>query len=276
MRLCITHAVHQVNDNVCIQSHFAVQLHCRAYSLYTALCIGKGTLFLRIADTGKDNIRILRGLCHEQLLDHKEIEVFQGFDNVVGIRVCDNGIFPVNVQAFHLSFNSSREHFCRVKTIVWIQLHTPCLLEFLPYFRIFHFLISRIVFRTCSHVAGSLYIVLSANRVDAASLTSKLAYQQSHVGHGHNALRTGGMLRNTQTVDDGSFVRFRVHDGSSSQIFRVYVADFPNSFRGIIFYNLFDLLIAFCSLFDELHILKAFLDDHMHNAVGKCNIGARS
>ena len=276
MRLRITHTVHQVNDDICIQSHIAVQLHCWAYSLHAALCIGKGTFFFRIADTGKDNVRILCRFCHEQLLDDKEIKIFQRFNNMVGIRVCNNRILTINVKTFYLAFNGCREHFCGVQTIVWIQLHAPGFFKFFTYFRIFHLLISRVILRSGSHIAGALYVVLSADRVDAAALAAQLTYQQSHIGHRHNALCTGGMLGYTQTVDDRSLICFCIHDGSPSQVIRVYMADFPDFFRGVIFYDLLDLFIAFRSLFNELHILKAFFDDHVHNAIGKGNIGARS
>ena len=75
----------------------------RAYSLHTAFRVGKGTLFFRVADTRKDNIRILCGLCHEQLLDDKEVKIFQRFNNMVGIRVCNNRILTVNVKTFYLA-----------------------------------------------------------------------------------------------------------------------------------------------------------------------------
>lgn len=72
--LRISHTVHQINNNICIQSHFARYCDSLADSLYAALCIGKCTLFLCIAYTRKDNICILSCLCHEKFLKHKEIK----------------------------------------------------------------------------------------------------------------------------------------------------------------------------------------------------------
>ena len=74
MWLRISHAVHQINNNICIQSHLSRYCDSLADSLYAALCIGKCTLFLCIAYTRKDNICILSCLCHEKFLKYKEIK----------------------------------------------------------------------------------------------------------------------------------------------------------------------------------------------------------
>ena len=53
------------------------------------------------------------------------------------------------------------------------------------------------------------------------------------------------------------------------------MADLRYLLRRVIFYNLFDLLIALGTLCDKLVILQAFLDDHVHDTVCEGYVGTR-
>lgn len=75
--LRISHTVHQVDKNIGIQAHLAFQCHRFTDTLYSSLRIAEGAFLLRITGTGQDHIRILRGLCHEQIGQHQEIQAFQ-------------------------------------------------------------------------------------------------------------------------------------------------------------------------------------------------------
>ena len=158
---------------------------------------------------------------------------------MTGIRIGYNRILSVNIQTFDFSFNRSREHFCCMQSVVWIQLHAPCLLKFLQNLWILHFLISREVFWLSAHIAGTLYVILTTQWIDTASRFSKFSYHQCHIGHGHNALCSCGMLRNTKTVDDWSLVSFCIHSCSCSEVVGINVADFSNLLRCVIFDDLF-------------------------------------
>ena len=132
------------------------------------------------------------------------------------IRVGNNRVLSIDIKAFDVAFDRCREYLCCMKSRIRVQLGVPCFFKFGNYFRVGYFLISREVSRRCTHIAGSLYVVLTTERVDTTALTAKFTNQKCHIGHGHNALCTGGMLGYTKTVDDRSLVGFCVHDRSFS------------------------------------------------------------
>ena len=68
MGLRITHTVHQVDDDICIQTHLARYGDGLTNSLHTALRIGEGSFLLQVADARQNDICVLSGLCHKELL----------------------------------------------------------------------------------------------------------------------------------------------------------------------------------------------------------------
>ena len=62
-----------------------------------------------------------------------------------------------------------------------IQRHTPCLFKLLHNFRIGHFLVSREIAGLCTHIAGTLYIVLTTQRIDTTAFAAKFTYQEGHI-----------------------------------------------------------------------------------------------
>ena len=153
------------------------------------------------------------------------------------IRVGNNRVLSIDIKAFDVALDRCREYLCCMKSRIRVQLGVPCFFKFGNYFRVGYFLISREVSRRCTHIAGSLYVVLTTERVDTTTLTAKFTNQKCHIGHGHNALCTCGMFGYTKAVDDWSAVSFCIHDRCFSQIVCVNVADFSYLLRCVIFYD---------------------------------------
>ena len=65
MRLRIPHTVHDLGKDPDIFSGLAFDFNCFADTLYTTLCIGERSFFLRIGTTRKDNICHFCSLCQE-------------------------------------------------------------------------------------------------------------------------------------------------------------------------------------------------------------------
>ncbi len=82
------------------------------------------------------------------------------------------------------------------------------------------------------------------------------------------------MLRNAKTIDNRRLLRCRIHQRCLSQMIRINVADFRYFFWCVFFYNLFELLKAFCPCLNKFLVRKSFVDNHVHHAVCKRNVRA--
>ena len=191
------------------------------------------------------------------------------------ISICYNRILSVDVQTFDLTSDRCREYICCMYAWFGAHWHTICFFKFGNHVRIGNFLIAREVCRLRAHIAGTLYVILTTERVYAASRFAKFATEHCHVGHRHNALCTSRMLGNAQAVNNRSFVSCRIHSCSLDELIFVNVAYFCNIFRCVFFNDLCKLLKSFGTLFDKFLIYEAFFDHDMHHAVCKCNVCTR-
>ena len=188
--LRITHAVHDIDKDIGIKTCISSQVNCFTDSLYTTLGVGECTFFFCVAYARKDNISISCSFCHEQILNNQEFKAGQSLLYMMGIRICNDRILAKDIQTFDLSFDSCRKHFCCFQTSFVVQLNTPCFFEFFHDSRIFYVLVAREFLRQCTHIAGTLDVVLTTKRVHATARSSEFANHHSHVGHAHNAFST--------------------------------------------------------------------------------------
>ena len=159
--LRISHAVHQVDENIGIQTHLAFQCHCFPHTLYSSLRIAEGAFLLRIAGTGQNHIRILRGLCHEQVGQYQKIQTFQCLTDMMLVRIRYDRILAEDKESPDLLTDCRREYIRCMYTGLFVQLHAPCFFKFRHNLGIRHLLIAGEISRQCTHVAGSLYIILA-------------------------------------------------------------------------------------------------------------------
>ena len=155
-----------------------------------------------------------------------------------------------------------------------VKRNAPCLLELFDNSLFGNVLVARELVRGSAHITGSLYVVLSADRIHAASRTSDLADHQRHIGQRHNPFRTRMVLCNAKAVHHRRFIRRSVDPCRLTQLIRVDTADLSYPFRSIVPHCFLHSLIIFRSLADEFLICQSFFDEDMHHAVGKCNVGA--
>lgn len=72
----------------------------------------------------------------------------------------------------------------------WQAFHAPCFGEFLTVSWIFHVLVSRIRIRQRAHIAGTLHVVLTTNRVYTRMRLTEVTSQHREAGqrtHGFHA-----------------------------------------------------------------------------------------
>ena len=272
--LRITHGLHEVNQNLRIRPHISGQRHRLPDALHSPLRIGKCSLLLRVAHRREYHIRVFCGLGHEQVLHRQEIQAFQSLYHMGGIRVGNHRVLAADVESLYLSLNGGGEDLCGGQSRLSRKGDAPGLLELLADGVIVHFLIARIVGGHGAHVAGTLDVVLSPERIHAAAALPQLSGDQRHVGHAHDALGAGGMLGDAQAVDDGRLLCPGIHPCCFPQHIRVDVADLPHLLRGIIPEDVPELFKAFRVLFDILRIGQSLLHHHVHHAVCEGHVGA--
>ena len=159
--LRISHTVHQVDKNIGIQAHLAFQCHRFTYTLYSSLRIAEGAFLLRITGTGQDHIRILRGLCHEQIGQHQEIQAFQCLADMMLVCIRYDRVFAEDKESADLLTDCRREYIRCMYAGFFVQLHSPCFFKFSNNLRICHFLITGEITGQCTHIAGTLHVILS-------------------------------------------------------------------------------------------------------------------
>ena len=272
--LGIAHAVHQVDDDVGIQAQIARHGDGLAHPLDPALGIAEGALLFGVGAAGEHYVGIAGRLRHKELLHHQEIQGFKGLDDVVGVRVGDDGVLAVNIESFDLSFDGGREHVRRVCAHFAVQGHAPGFFKFFAHGIIGHVLIAGEFVGHGTHVAGTLDVVLPPQRVDAAAAAAQLTNHHGHVGHGHNALGAGGMLRDAQAVDDGRFGGPGVQPRGPAQILRIDVADLRHALGRITEHDLFELFKALGAFGDKFLVDEPFGEKHVHHAIGKGHVRA--
>ena len=159
--LRISHAVHQVDKNIGIQAHLAFQCHRFTHTLYSSLRIAEGTFLLRITGTWQNHIRILRCLCHEQVGQYQEIQAFQRLADMMLVRIRYDRVFTEDEESPDLLTDCRREYIRCMYAGLFVQLHTPCFFKFSNNLGICNFLITGKITGQCTHIAGTLYIILS-------------------------------------------------------------------------------------------------------------------
>ena len=107
------------------------------------------------------------------------------------VGIGNHRIFTENEQTANFLVDCSLEHIGGMKPRLAAQFNPPGLFKLIHHRIIGNFLVTRHITRHCPHITGTLYIVLSAQRIHAASRTAQFTDHHGHVGHGHNTLGTG-------------------------------------------------------------------------------------
>ena len=162
MRLGITHCVHEIDDYIGIKSRIAFELNRSADTLNASLGIRERSFLLRIAYAGKDNIRTFGSLCHKQFLDNEEIKTSECLLYVLGIGIRNKRVLTADIKSLDIALDRSRENIRSLKTRLGIKLYSPRLLELGSYFIVVYLLVSRVIRGKCTHVAGTLHVVLTS------------------------------------------------------------------------------------------------------------------
>ncbi|CCZ65209.1 unknown [Roseburia sp. CAG:50] len=186
-----------------------------------------------------------------------------------GIRIRADRILTEDKQTADLFGQHLSEALRCLCSFFRVQFCAPCFFKFLQDTRCTQVLITRELIRRSTHIAGTLYVVLTTDRVDPTSRASEVSGDHCQIGERHNALCTGMMLSNTQTVNDCRIFCCRIHSGCLDQFVYVNVTDLSHFFCRIFINNFLHFLEVLGTLLDEFAILKTFGKDNIHHTVCK-------
>ncbi len=113
----------------------------------------------------------------------------------------------------NFAFNSGINHFRNAQAVFRVHRHTVEVGEEFNRLFVFHPLIAGISVRQGSHIAGSLHVVLAAQRIDAGIFEADMAGNQCQIGQIHNIGGACGVLCNTQGVVNTGFCCLSIHSG---------------------------------------------------------------
>ncbi len=158
--------------------------------------------------------------------------------------------------------------------------HAPGFGEFLAVSRIFHVLVSRIRIRQRAHIAGTLHVVLTTNRVYTRMRLTEVTSQHREAGqrtHGFHALVELGY---THAPQDGGAFRLGIHPRRLTNLTGADAGDIFNRLRRVAFNDFTILFKAFCTGSDESFVVQVFFNNDMAHriqqrdvrAVFQCNV----
>src|SRR5712671_3265732 len=139
---------------------------------------GKGSFFFQTRRSRQYNIRIAAGIAEEDVLHHKEVELGECISDIVSIGVDDAHFLADEIHRLELARMYGFDHLVVVESLGGRQFDLPPRLKPLAYFGIIHGLIA---WQHVGHgpvVAGSLHIIVAAQRISAGSRSHVVARDQ--------------------------------------------------------------------------------------------------
>ena len=256
---------------------------CLSESLDTAFCVGLGTVFLCVAGSRKDNICVSGGFGLEDILDNKELTVLHCLFDHLGVRIRDNRVFTHQVHTLDLVrvLVERVEHFRNVETELALRdgLDAPVVCDLLCKVRVHDREVAGVYVRQCSHITGSLNIVLTAECVDTASRLSDVSKESLDECDRANVVDTNGVLGDTETVDECGLVLALVEPLKSLLDGLLWDStDLCGVLDGVFVLSdtCFEVFVSESSVLDEVVVNPVVLDDVLHETVEELDISSRS
>jgi len=136
-------------------------------------------------------------------------------------------------------------------------------------------LVGRVDIGQTAHIASTLDVVLSAQRVDAAAGHAHVAEQHLQVGQAHDVAYAADVLGNAHGPYDGHRLTGS-HDLSGFvKLVDRYAGDLGNPGGRVFHDGSFELVEVFGAFGDEIFGFHAFVEDDVHQPVEQGNVAAR-
>ena len=195
----------------------------------------------------------------------------------VGIRL--RNILALNVQALESAGHGLVKHVGDAESRFLRERHTPQMLEHLASGVVADMAIAGILVRKRAHIARTLHVVLSAQRIHAHTFATDVSGSHGQVGHPHDHRGPLAVLGDAEAIVDGAIAggskqpRGGAHGSGGNTGGRFHgfrrVAVFGNEARPRF------KRVQVAPLAHVVFLHQPFRDHHVGDGVNQCDVGAR-
>ena len=150
--------------------------------------------------------------------------------------------------------------------------NAPCFFKFFADFRNGYILIARIGVWKSSHVAGSLHVVLSADRTDAHGQTAEVSGHQRKVGKSLHNVYCLCKLTDSHTIKNHGRFGGCVHSCRPANGFCRNMRNRLCIFRSVFFYYFQEFVKSLRVFINKLFICQTFIPDHICHGIYKSKV----
>ena len=195
---------------------------------------------------------------------------------MVDIRIGYHRIFTDDIKRFERAVVGRRYHLGGFHTgLIGKFGDIPGLDHALTCLGIDDFLIAAINIRKPAHIASPLDIILTAKGIDTAAFNAQIAAEHGEVGQRFDVIGSGGMLGNSHAIQNACALGFGIKPRRLDQFAGRNAGDLLDAVRGEFFNGFLQRFETFGAVFDELFVMQAFFNDHMHQAVDPGHVGTQ-
>lgn len=200
--LGITHAIHDVDDDLAVGSGALQGLADLAHPLYPPFPIGEGAVLFEGAGTGEYHRGHSGGFGQEDLLTDQEFDPLQGLSDLIGIGVGLQDVFPDDPQGLEPAVDGRLHHLgALVSHPVRDAFHAIKGVVFSMDVGKGHVEIPRALMGLATHVGGALYIVLTAQGIDARAGLADVTGNHGEPGDDLNGGRALSLLGDPEAME---------------------------------------------------------------------------
>ncbi len=209
----------------------------------------------------------LGGFVEEDILHHHAFHRRQRGGDVLGVGVALGDVLALAVQRLEAAAERGLEHVGDAQARIGLQGNAPGLFELGADLGVGDMPVTRQLVREGAHVAGTLHVVLPAQRVDPHTFTTDVAGGHGQVGDAHHGGTALAVLGDTQAVVDGRIAAGGVQARRLANQLRLDATDRAEHLRRIL--RLADEgapageVRGFAARVDECLVEQALADDDM-------------
>jgi hypothetical protein len=151
--------------------------HHPAHAVDAALGIGEGAVLFQEGRARQEHMRVVGGLVEEEIVHDHAFHRREARRDVLGVRIGLQDVLALDVDALERAVDGGVEHVRDAQARLGVELDAPQALEDVAHFRQLDVPVARQFVRERAHVAGTLHVVLAAERVHADARTADIAGQ---------------------------------------------------------------------------------------------------
>ena len=257
----------------------AERLHDLADPRDAALGIGEGAILFEEGGAGQEDMGELRRLVEENVLHDQAFELAQCGLDVPGVGVGLGDVLALHVHALVGAGQRGVEHVGDAVARFRVEGDAPVLLEQGAGGGVGHRPVARQLVREGAHVAGTLDVVLAAQRIDADAGAADVAGGHGEVGDGHDRRRSLAVLGDAEAVIDRAVAGRGVEAGGGADVGGGHAGDAGDRLRAV--FRLQDEgppgreVFACAAAGDEFLIDQPFADHDVGQRVEHGDVAAR-